>query len=222
MTASLKAGGIAVVAVALGILMTGCGARTVAGAPTAVPGAMEAGAPTSSHRYTIVDYVRDNDIAELPVHQGDPDTPTVRLPIPDGWVDTSSSAPAWAWGQIVSTAPEFADDPPSVTVLMSKLTGDVDPAKILEYAPNEVRNLPGYESQDDGTAGELSGFDAYQIGGTYVQDGAARLVAQKTVVIPVTDGLFVLQLNADGTEDQMGPLMEITSAIDEQTRIVTP
>jgi hypothetical protein len=29
----------------------------------------------------------------------------------------------------------------------------------------------------------------------------------------------VLQLNADGTEDQMGSLMDATGAIDEQTKI---
>jgi hypothetical protein len=44
-------------------------------------------------------------------------------------------------------------------------------------------------------------------------------VAQKTVVIPGSDGLFVLQLNADGTEDQMGVLMDATNIIDEQTTI---
>jgi len=44
-------------------------------------------------------------------------------------------------------------------------------------------------------------------------------VAQKTVVIPGSDGLFVLQLNADGTEDQMGILMDATNIIDEQTTI---
>jgi hypothetical protein len=31
--------------------------------------------------------------------------------------------------------------------------------------------------------------------------------------------MFVLQLNADGTEDQMGPLMDATSVIDENTKI---
>ena len=45
------------------------------------------------------------------------------------------------------------------------------------------------------------------------------MIAQKTVVIPGQDGLYVLQLNADGTEDQMGPLMDATSVIDEQTTI---
>ena len=31
-----------------------------------------------------------------------------------------------------------------------------------------------------------------------------RAIAQKTVVIPGKDGLYVLQLNADGLEDQIG------------------
>jgi hypothetical protein len=44
-------------------------------------------------------------------------------------------------------------------------------------------------------------------------------VAQKTVVIPAQDGLFVLKLIADGTEEVAYPLMEATSAIDEQTTI---
>ena len=39
------------------------------------------------------------------------------------------------------------------------------------------------------------------------------------MVIPGQGGLFVLQLNADGTEDQMGALMDATNVIDEQTTI---
>ena len=39
------------------------------------------------------------------------------------------------------------------------------------------------------------------------------------MVIPAADGVFVLQLNADGTEDQMGVLMDATNIIDEQTTI---
>ena len=60
---------------------------------------------------------------------------------------------------------------------------------------------------------------AGQVGGTYMKDGGKRAVAQKTVTIPGTDGLFVLQLTADGSEDQMGILMEAKGAIDEQTKI---
>ncbi|MDG5768458.1 LpqN/LpqT family lipoprotein [Mycolicibacterium fortuitum] len=236
MTTATRAGAIAVTVVVLGVALAGCGSKTVSGTATEATGtdgtsetssaptktkAEGTGTPAAGHQYTIVDYIRDNNITETPVHRGDPGTPTLDLPIPEGWTDATSSAPEWAWGAIVSTDPAFEADPPSIIALMSKLTGDVDPAKILEYAPNEIRNLPGYENQGDGSAGQLSGFDAYQIGGTYVKDGATRLIAQKTVVIPGSDGLFVLQFNADGTEDQMGPLMDATSAIDDQT-VITP
>ncbi|WP_454791777.1 LpqN/LpqT family lipoprotein [Mycolicibacterium lutetiense] len=230
MTTSMRAGGIAIAAVALGVTLAGCGDKTISGTATEATGtsasseptkADDTRTPTAGQQYTIVDYIRDNNITETPVHRGDPGTPTLDLPIPDGWADATSSAPEWSWAAIVSTDPAFEADPPSIIALMSKLTGDVDPAKILEYAPNEIRNLPGYQNQGDGSAGQLSGFDAYQIGGTYVKDGATRLIAQKTVVIPGSDGLFVLQFNADGTEDQMGPLMDATSAIDDQT-VITP
>ena len=65
----------------------------------------------------------------------------------------------------------------------------------------------------------MSGFDAVEIGGTYVKDGKKRLIAQKTVVIPGQDGLYVLQMNADALEGQEAALMEATSVIDEQTTI---
>ena len=123
------------------------------------------------------------------------------------------------YGAIVSTDPTFAQDPPTIIALVSKLAGNVDPAKILEYAPGEIKNLPGYDGSQDGSSSTLSGFDATQIGGTYTKDGVKRAIAQKTVVIPGQDGLYVLQLNADGTEDQMGALMDATNTIDEQTTI---
>ncbi len=103
--------------------------------------------------------------------------------------------------------------------MRSKRTGNVDPAKILEYAPGEIQNLPEFDGPDTGKPGTLGGFDATQIGGMYVRDGVTRMIAQKTVVIPGQDGLYVLQLNADGTEDQAMPLMDATAAIDEETTI---
>jgi hypothetical protein len=113
----------------------------------------------------------------------------------------------------------MAQDPPTIIALVSKLTGNVDPAKILEYAPSEIKNLPGYDGAQGGQPSTLGGFDATQIGGTYTKDGAKRVIAQKTAVIPGQDALYVLQLKADGTEDQMGALMDATGVIDEQTTI---
>lgn len=227
-----RLGGIAVAAVALGIGLVGCGSETKGEATTSSETTSEtttttttsSAAPTTSAQasgpnYTIVDYIRDNNITETAVHRGDPGTPTLNLPFPPGWEDAGARTPDWAWGAIVLTDPAMAQDPPTIIALMSKLSGNVDPAKILEYAPGEIKNLPGYGGESDGSASQLSGFDAYQIGGTYVKNGATRMIAQKTVVIPGQDGLYVLQLNADGLEDQLGPLMDATAVIDEQTTI---
>ncbi len=78
----------------------------------------------------------------------------------------------------------MAANPPTIIALLSKLQGNVDPAKILEFAPGEMKNLPGYEGDGVGSASTLGGFDAWQIGGTYMKDGVKHAVAQKTVIDP--------------------------------------
>jgi Probable lipoprotein LpqN len=231
MTTSRSAGVIAIAATALGLGLAACGSDTKSEPSTSAEttsattttttseAAPTTSAQASGPNYTIVDYIRDNGIVETPVHRGDPGSPTIDLPFPPGWEDAGESTPEWAYGAIVFTDPAMAEDPPSIIALLSKLTGNVDPAKILEFAPGEIQNLPGYEGADSGSPSTLGGFDATQIGGTYTKDGVMRLIAQKTVVIPGQDGLYVLQINADGREDQFGPLMDATEVIDEQTTI---
>ncbi|MDT5323312.1 MAG: hypothetical protein QOF25_464 [Mycobacterium sp.] len=230
MPSPMKTGGTAIAVVALGLALAGCGSDTKT-APSSSASSSSASsstksssaAPTKSPQAagkneTIADYIKANGITETPVKRGDPGTPTVDLPVPEGWADAGAKTPGYAWGAIVSTDPTMASDPPSIVELMSKLTGNVDPAKVLEYAPGELKNLPGFEG-GDGNTSTLGGFDAFQIGGSYVKDGAQRMIAQKTVVIPSKGDIFVLQLNADGLEEQMGPLMDATSQIDEKTTI---
>lgn len=225
----LRAGSVAVAVVAFGIALSGCGSETTAGEATTASNdtttteeptseAETSPAQASGPNYTIVDYIRDENIGETVVRRGDPGTPTVNLPFPPDWADAGESTPEEAWSATVSTDPAFEADPPSIIALMSKLTGNVDPAKVLEYAPNEIKNLPGFEG-GDGSSNTLAGFDAVQIGGVYVKDGTQRMIAQKTVVIPGQDGLYVLQLNADGLEDQMTALLDAAAMIDEQTTI---
>jgi uncharacterized protein YceK len=230
MTRSLRAGVIAIAAIAIGIGLSGCGSDTKSEPTTSKEASTEASATTSKAapstsaqasgpNRTIVDYIKENGITETPVHRGDPDSPTIDLPFPTGWEDAGNRTPEWAYGAILFTDPAMAQDPPTIIALVSKLTGNVDPAKVLEFAPGEIMNLPGYEGAEAGSPSTLGGFDATQIGGTYTKDGVKRMIAQKTVVIPGQDGLYVLQLNADGTEDQAMPLMDATAAIDEQTTI---
>jgi len=230
MTRALRAGVIAISAIAIGIGLSACGSDTKTEPSTskqtsATSSATSSNAaPTSTPKAagpnkTIVDYIKENGIVEAPVHRGDAGAPTINLPFPPGWEDAGNRTPEWAYGAIVSTDPAMATNPPTVIALVSKLTGDVDPAKILEYAQGEIKNLPGYDGATEGSPSTLGGFDATQIGGTYVKAGVKHAIAQKTVVIPGQDALYVLQLNADGTEDQMGALMDATGVIDEQTTI---
>jgi Probable lipoprotein LpqN len=230
MTRALRAGVIAISAIAIGIGLSACGSDTktepstskqtsAASSTTTSKSTPTSAAPAAGPNKTIVDYIKENGIVESPVHRGDPGAPTIDLPFPPGWEDAGNRTPEWAYGAIVATDPAMAPNPPTVIALVSKLAGDVDPAKILEYAPGEIKNLPGYDGATEGSPSTLGGFDATQIGGTYLKDGGKRAIAQKTVVIPGQDALYVLQLNADGTEDQMGALMDATGVIDEQTKI---
>ncbi len=103
--------------------------------------------------------------------------------------------------------------------LVSKLTGNVDPQAIIDLAPGELQNLPGWSAMNDGEVSTLGDYPAYQLGGTWNSEGVTKIVAQKTVVIPGSDGLYVLQLNADALEDQMDLIGPATMTIDEQTTI---
>jgi probable lipoprotein LpqN len=223
----VRAGGIAIMAVVVGLALAGCGSdekkaesttsSSTSSSTSAAPPSQEAVKPN----LTIPDYIKQQGITESPVKRGDPGSPEINLPFPPGWEDMGAGKPEWAWGGIKFTGdPAMAASPPTILALLSKLQGNVDPAKILEFAPGEMKNLPGYEGDGVGSASQLGGFDAWQVGGVYLKDGAKHAVAQKTVVIPGADGLFVLQLNADGTEDQMGLMMDATGVIDEQTTIV--
>jgi hypothetical protein len=226
----IAAGGVAIAIVALGVALVGCGSDTKTQSSTSKTTASSSktttsntAAPTSSAQasgpnYTIADYVKENGIVETPIHHGDPGSPTVDLPVPAGWtlVQESQDAP---YGGVVYSGAAAPNNPPRITAIFSKLTGNVDPAKILEFAPGELKNLPQYEPVGDQSSSTLGGFNAVQLGGNYMRDGEKRIVGQKTVVIPGQDGLYVLQLNADALDSDALPLMDATNVIDEQTTI---
>ncbi|MGV0852235.1 LpqN/LpqT family lipoprotein [Mycolicibacterium phlei] len=149
----------------------------------------------------------------------DPGAPAIDLPIPEGWESAGTDTPEWAYGAIVYTGPDAGEYTPSIVALLSKLSGGVDPQAIIDVASGELQNLPGWSAMNDGETSTLGDYPAYQLGGTWVSDGVTKIVAQKTVVIPGPDGLYVLQLNADALEDQMDIIGPATIAIDEETTI---
>ncbi|MCV7216723.1 LpqN/LpqT family lipoprotein [Mycobacterium crocinum] len=232
MTAVATAG---LAAVSLSFALVGCGSDSKNDSKTSTSTSTSTATSTSKStetstsptqaagkNKTIQDYLKENQITETPVHRGDPGSPNIDLAMPPGWSDAGPQTPDWAYGAIVFDNPEDKNDPPSIIAIVSKLTGNVDPKKVLEFAPGELQNLPGWASLGDGSGANkstLSGFDAVQLGGNYTKDGKKRIIAQKTVVIPGQDGLYVLQMNADALDGQEGPLMDATSVIDEKTTI---
>jgi hypothetical protein len=109
-------------------------------------------------------------------------------------------------------------DPPNILTLVSKLTGN-GAGRVLAYAPGELRNMANFEG-DPGVSKTVSGFNAWQLGGTFTRnDGVKRAIVQTTVEIPAPDGVFVLQSNADGTPEQLGLLRDTMRILDEQTTI---
>lgn len=105
-------------------------------------------------------------------------------------------------------------------VLLSKVGGNADPEQILEYATGELLNLPDYVAITTPTESTMSGFDAVQLGGLYTrEDGEERIIAQKTVVIPEQDGLYLLQLNVGAPKGEAPVLQEATAYLDDQAKI---
>ena len=96
---------------------------------------------------TIASYIAENNIQETPVKRGDPGSPTIDLPVPEGWEPAGEDTPEWAYGAIVYTGPEAAEYTPSIVALVSKLTGNVDPQTIIDLAPGELQEPARLEAR---------------------------------------------------------------------------
>ena len=220
-------GGIAVLA--LTFVLAGCGSdsdtdsssSSASGQASSESSSEESpanAAPGSGKNKTIVDYIKENNIIEAPVKRGDPG-PNINVPSPPGWAPKQGELPPGTYGAIVYTQSAVPTNPPRILALLSRLTGDVDPAEILKYAPGELQNLSGFVANSAGDTSKLSGFDAVQISGTYTDGDKKGMIAQKTVVIPQGGAVYVLQLNALSDESEAGILGDTMKVIDQQTTI---
>ena len=214
-----------VCAVAAGLLLAGCGAKTEtktesgSSATTSSTEASGSAAPSAVHK-TIADYVAENKIVETAIKQGDPGPPSFQFPMPPGWRPAGNQKPDWAYGAIVYEKAQDPADPPFMTAIISRLSGNVDAAKILEYAPGLLQNLPGYEQDGEVQKSTLSGFEAIQFQASYQRENTRRYIAQKTAVIPEKDGsVVVLQLNADAPIGQDDVILEAAKVINAETKI---
>lgn len=184
---------------------------------TATTSAPAVFARASGPHETVGDYLEKNNIQATTIARGIPGTPTIDLPVPLGWKRIPEGADA-PYGGIVFNTPTDPRDPPKIIAIVARLTGHIDTDALLAVAPGEVKNLPGYRGSD-GAKSTLSGHPAYQIAGSYTKNGVTRMVAQKTVVIRSGDGIYVLQLNAEGPQADASALNDATGVIDEKISI---
>ncbi|MGE2729671.1 LpqN/LpqT family lipoprotein [Mycolicibacterium vaccae] len=230
MTNLMRAGAAGLAAVAIGIGLTACGsesepAETTSPAATSETSA-EATPPTTEPAAdvtTLDDYIAENNLVRTPVLPGDPGNPTVELPTPPGWTPMGPDAPDDAFSAISYAGdPALSTEPATIVTRVFRLTGNVDPDRVLEYSPAQLRTLPQYEplSPEPGQRGELSGFPAMTFGALYARDGVPYMIARKTVVVPEDGGLLVVQIDAEGDKEQAMALMDATAAIDKEARIV--
>jgi hypothetical protein len=231
-TASISRVAIAIVAVGIGVV--GCGSSPSSNHPSSTSAGSKTSAATTSAKAqskvapritpagpnpTIASYSQQNGITETPVHRGDPGSPTINLPIPDGWADAGPDSPATAYWAVIDNGPEAANYTPSIVAMVSKLVGNVDQQKLLDLASGELKNLPGFKPMGDGSTGTLANFPASQLGGTWTQGGQTKAIAQKTVVIPGSDGVYLLRLSADCLENQIDQALPATITIDDKATI---
>lgn len=197
---------------------------------------------------TIGDYIAESGITSIPVPRatdggpGLPGAPVFALGLwPDSTVSchsqycadelrglnsTAGGGPSLTT-EIVSERPYGAvqwessvdpNDPPTMVVTLNMLTGDVDPSKILEYAPGELKNLPNFESLGEGSS-DLTGYEAVQVAGRYTLDGEVRSIAEKTVVIPDSDATYVLRILVESLDGDADTLARVTATVDQLTVI---
>lgn len=188
---------------------------------------------------TIATYLHEVNPNLVMTHRHDPGAPIITLPMPPNWSDAGPATRAFAYQTIVYHGPGAETYAPSVTALMSKLGPNVDPQKIIDYAPGELNNMPGFVAADHGEMRTIDGHQVYRLAGTWnapaipASPGAAgapdvpavsamdRLVAQYTVLIEDRTGLYVLQINVDAAVGQNAIFQQICDAIARDTKIAT-
>lgn len=174
---------------------------------------------TGGPNKTIADYLAANGIVQIPARPGEANVPSIDIPVPAGWSDVGDETAPGIYREMVYDFATNPDDAPFVDIILSRIDGAADPVRILDFAPGELQNLPDYRPVSEPNASQLSGFEAVQLAGIYSKDGEARIIAQKTVVIPSAYGLFVLQMNADGPKGEAAVVQQVTAQIDERTKI---
>lgn len=224
MTKPALAIGVAIAAISLGVGLVGCGSKSKSPQPSPASTSTSTSTSTTSPsaqasrpNETLDEYLKKNNIQETPISHNTPGAPTVDLPVPAGWSQLPESDDA-PYGALVFDTPTDPNDPPKIKALVEKLTGNFDTDQLLAASAGDLNNEPGYDG-GDGVKSTLSGFPAYQLGGTLTKNGVKHAVAQKAAVIQGKDGSYLLLLVARAPHADRKTLMDATDVIDDKTTI---
>lgn len=92
---------------------------------------------------------------------------------------------------------------------------------MLEYAPAQLNELPGFEPRGEPTRSSFSRFEAW-ITSAHSSAGVSSDGGQITIVVGRRSTLFVLQLNAVAPKGEEQVVIDAVRLIVEQTRISAP
>jgi hypothetical protein len=166
---------------------------------------------------TIDDYIKANNIEATTVSPSTPGAPKIDLPVPPGWTRLPEGSGGNYFG-VVFDAPTKPDDAPRFIVTVQKLLGDVDTEKLLALAGGAAQQLPGYAGEPPVRA-SLSGFPGARLAGTYVKDGAPRMVMQYVVAVPRADGVYLMRISADSLDADAGAVQAAAKVFSQKTTI---
>jgi serine/threonine-protein kinase len=193
---------------------------TTSAPPTAFPMPTLVGTP--GNYQTIQTYIQQNGIDEQGQHRGNTTAPTILTPIPDGWRDAGSESPNFAYQTLLYDGADAPNSRPYVIVILSKLVGNVDPAKVFSVASGELYNLAGWVPDNPGRVGKLEGYPEFELSGQWDSDGKRTAVTQKTVLLNWKQGFYVLQINLNSAPEYRPILDRMIASIDQDARIYPP
>ena len=213
-------------ALTLGVTLTGCSSATKTEATTTTSSsAATTSSPAAAANKTIKDYLAENQIVQTPMHVGDPGAPVLTLPELPGWSDLSAEQTTVAGGVPPYAAKGFdaasGGERPVIQVRLAKLTGNADFQQLLDLAPADAQNAPGFAFVNQPGPTTMGGFDGVAFSGTLPQEGQTFVTASRFIVIPDADPstTYIVRLNGTAPESAQSVLMDAMGIVDSGTTI---
>jgi len=215
------------IALTLTVALTSCSSATktestssTSTTSTASPSTAAPSSPAAAANRTIKDYLAENQIVQTPIQPGEPGAPVITLPALPDWSDLSAEQTTVAGGVPPYAAKGYdsatGSERPVIQLRLAKLTGNVDFQQLLDLAPADAQNAPGFTFVTQPGPTTPGGFDGVAFSGTLPQDGQNFATASRFIVIPVADPstTYIVRLNGTAPESDQGVLTDAMGIVD--------